>query len=222
MPVLWAVLEVRRSGFYPDLHRQPTRVIDVTERAWVARVKAMADDTRGSDGRRRMAQPLQAEGFAVGRAQARRLMHQAGVAVPRPKRRGPVTTDSRHGYAVAPHLLARQCDVAKPAQGWGGDLSYGWTAAGWLSVSTLLDLYARQVVGWAMRRRCETPLVQATLQRARGRRHPSAGLLHHADRGSQYASDAYQDLLADHGMVCSMSGRGECLDNAGAERCFGS
>ena len=222
MTVLCAVLEVSRSGFYTYRHRQKTRVIDVTERALMARVKAIADDTRDSYGSRRMAKQLQAEGFAVGRAKARRLMHQAGVAVQRPKRRGPVTTDSRHGYAVAPNLLARQFDVAQPDQVWVGDISYVWTAEGWLYVSTLLDLYSRKVVGWAMSSRCDTPLVQDTLQMALGRRHPAAGLLHHSDRGSQYASYAYQDLLGAHGIVCSMSGKGECLDKAVAERFFGS
>ena len=211
-----------RSGFYTSLHRQTTSVIDVTESALVARVKAIADDTRSSYGSRRMAKHLQDEGFAVGRAQARRLMHRAGVVVQRPTRRGPVTPDSGHGYAVAPTLLARQFDVAKPDQVWGGDISYVWTAEGWWSVSTLLDLYSRKVVGWAMSSRCDTTLVQDTLQMALGRRHPAAGRLHHADRGSQYASDAYQDLLVAHGIVCSMSGKGECLDNAGAERFFGS
>ena len=222
MTVRCEVLEVSRSGFYPYLHRQKTPVIDVTERALVARVKAMADDTRNRYGSRRRAQQLQAEGCTVGRAKARRLMHQAGVVVQRPKRRGPVTTDRRHGYAVAPNLLARQFDVAQPDQGWVGDISYVWTAAGLLYVSTLLDLYSRKVVGWAMRSRCDTSLVQDTLQMALGRRHPTAGLLHHSDRGSQYASEAYHDLLGAHGIVCSMSGKGECLDNAVAERFCGS
>ena len=149
-------------------------------------------------------------------------MHQAGVVVQRPKRRGPITTDSRHGYAVAPNLLARQFDVAKPDEVWVGDISYVWTAEGWLYVSTLLDLYSRKVVAWAMSSRIDTTLVQDTLRMALGRRQPSAGLLHHSDRGSQYASHAYQDMLADHGIVCSMSSRGECLDNAVAERFFGS
>ena len=169
-----------------------------------------------------MAKQLQDEGFAVGRAKARRLMNQAGVVVQRPKRRGPVTTDSRHGYAVAPNLLTRQFDVAKPDQVWVGDISYGWTAEGWWSVSTLLDLYSRTVVGWAMSSRIDTTWVQDTLRMALGRRHPSAGLLHHSDRGSQYARHAYQDRLGDHGIVCSMSRKGECLDNAVAERFFGS
>jgi putative transposase len=176
---------VSRSGFSPSLHRQTTSGIAVTESAWGARVKAMADDPRSRYGRRRMAKHLQDEGCAVGRAQARRLMHRAGGGVQRPKRRGPVTTDSRHGDAVAPNLRARQCDGAQPDPVWGGDISDGWTAEGWWYVSTLLDLYARKVVGWAMRSRCETTLVQDTFQRALGRRHPAAGLRHHAERGSQ-------------------------------------
>ncbi len=149
-------------------------------------------------------------------------MQQAGVVVQRPKRHSPVTTDSRHSYAVAPNLLARQFDVAQPDQVWVGDISYVWTAEGWLYVSTLLDLYSRKVVGWAMSRHIDTALVQDTLRMALGRRRPAAGLLHHSDRGSQYASHAYQKMLTDHGIVCSMSHKGECLDNAVAERFFGS
>jgi transposase InsO family protein len=97
-----------------------------------------------------------------------------------------------------------------------------WTAAGWLYVAVLLDLYARKVVGWAMSSRIDTSLVQDALEMALWRRQPSAGLLHHSDRGSQYASHAYQDMLAEHGIVCSRSAKGECLDNAVAERFFGS
>ena len=216
------MLEVSRSGFYAYLPRHARAEIDAEAVVLLARVKAIAADTRHSYGSRRMAKQLQDEGFAVGRAKARRLMNQAGVVVQRPKRRGPVTTDSRHGYAVAPNLLARQFDVAKPDQVWVGDISYVWTAEGWLYVSTLLDLYSRKVVGWAMSSRIDTTLVQDTLRMALGRRHPSAGLLHHSDRGSQYASHAYQDMLVDHGIVCSMSRKGECLDNAVAERFFGS
>jgi putative transposase len=169
-----------------------------------------------------MAKQLQDEGFAVGRAKARRLMNQAGVAVQRPKRRGPVTTDSRHGYEVAPNLLARQFDVAKPDQVWVGDISYVWTGEGWLYVSTLLDLYSRKVVGWAMSRRIDTTVVQDAWRMALGRRHPSAGLMPPSERGSQDASHADQDILADHGIVCRLSGTGEGLDHAVAERCFGS
>jgi transposase InsO family protein len=112
-------------------------------------------------------------------------MRQAGVVVQRPKQHGPVTTDSRHGYAVAPNLLERQFDMARPDQVWVGDISYVWTAEGWLYVATLLDLYSRQVVGWAMSSRIDTRLVEDTWRMALGRRQPAVGLLHHSDRGSQ-------------------------------------
>jgi transposase InsO family protein len=169
-----------------------------------------------------MAKQLQEEGFAVGRMKARRLMKEAGVAVRRPRSRGPVTTKSRHGYGVADNVLARQFDAATPDQAWAGDSTYIWTAEGWLYVSVLLDLYSRKVVGWAMRSQIDTALVEQALQRALGRRRPAAGLVHHADRGSQYASHAYRNMLEDGGLLCSMRSPGDCLDNAVAERFFGS
>jgi transposase InsO family protein len=215
-------LEVSRSGFYDYQWRQAHPNIDAEEVALIARIKEMAAATRSSYGSRRMAKALQDEGFAVGRVKVRRLMNEAGVKVERGKRRAPVTTDSRHGYEVAPNLLARHFDVDEPDQAWVGDITYVWTAEGWLYVSTLLDLYSRKIVGWAMNSRIDTTLVKDALQMALGRRHPSAGLIHHSDRGSQYASHAYRDLLKEHGIECSMSGKGECLDNAVAERFFGS
>ena len=220
--VLCEVLDVSRSGFYEYLLRHTKASVDAEEVALFARVKAIAAETRHSYGSRRMAKQLQDEGFHVGRAKARRLMHKTGVAVPRPRRRGPMTTDSRHGDEVAPNLLARQFDVTAPDHVWAGDLTDIWTAEGWLYLSVLVDVYSRQVVGWAMTHQMDTTLVQDALQMALGRRSPSAGLMHHSDRGSQYASHAYQAMLADHGIVCSMSEKGECLDNAVAERFFGS
>ena len=216
------MLEVSRSGFYGYLSRQSKPVIKVEDVTLLARVQAIAVKTRYCYGSRRMAKALQAEGFKVGRAKAKRLMKEAGVSVKRTKRRGPVTTDSRHGYNIAPNLLARQFDVDKPDQAWVGDMTYIWTSEGWLYLSTLLDLYSRKVVGWAMSSRIDTQLAKDALQMALGRRSPSVGLIHHTDRGSQYASHAYQGMLHQHGMVCSMSGKGDCLDNAVAERLFGS
>jgi putative transposase len=220
--VLCEVLDVSRSGFYAYLPRHAKRSIDAEEVAFFTRVKAIAAETRHSYGSRRMAKQLQEEGFHVGRAKARRLMHKAGVAVQRPRRRGPMTTDSRHSYEVAPNLLARQFDVTAPDHVWAGDITYIWTAEGWLYLSVLVDLYSRKVVGWAMNQHMDTTLVQDALQMALGRRAPATGLMHHSDRGSQYASHVYQAMLADHGIVCSMSEKGECLDNAVAERFFGS
>jgi putative transposase len=141
-----------------------------------------------------MATQLQDEGFNGGRAQARRLMRKAGVAVQRPRRRGPMTTDSRHGYEVAPNLLARQFDVTAPDHVGAGDITAIWTAEGWLYLSVLVDWYSRTVVGWAMSHHRETTVVQDAWRMALGRRSPSAGFRHHSDRGSQYASHAYQAL----------------------------
>ena len=220
--MLCEVLEVSRSGFYAYQQRAHRGVVDHERLHLVTQVQAIAVSTRYSYGSRRMAKALQDEGFSVGRCKARGLMKEAGVTVKRPKKRGPVTTDSRHGLGVAPNVLARQFDVAEPDQAWAGDITYIWTAEGWLYLSVLLDLYSRRVVGWAMSEQINTGLAQDALEMALGRRQPKPGLLHHTDRGSQYASHAYQGLLARHDIVCSMSGKGECLDNAVAERFFGS
>ena len=220
--VLCEVLDVSRSGFYEYLPRHAKASVDAEEVALLTRVKAIAAETRHSYGSRRMAKQLQDEGFNVGRAKARRLMNKTGVAVQRPRRRGPMTTDSRHGYEVAPNLLARQFDVTAPDHVWAGDITYIWTAEGWLYLSVLVDLYSRKVVGWAMSHHMDVTLVAAALRMALGRRSPAAGLMHHSDRGSQYACHAYRGLLAANGVQCSMSRKGDCLDNAVAERFFGS
>jgi len=219
--VLCGVFAVSRSGFYAYLHRQAAAPIDREEVELVARVQAIAAQTGQSYGSRRMAKQRQAEGFKVGRCKARRLMREAEVVVRRPMHRRPLTTNSRHGYGIAPNLLARQFDVEKPDQAWVGDITYVWTAEGWLYVSVLLDLYSRKVVGWAMSAHIDADLVQAALRMAVGRRQPAPGLLHHTDRGSQYAGQAYQGRLAAQGIRCSMSRKGACVDNAVAERFFG-
>ena len=168
-----------------------------------------------------MSTPLQAEGEEGGRFTARRFMPQAGVSVAGRRRRGPQPTDSRHGERGAPHLLARHCDVTAPNVAWCGDVTDIWPEEGWRYTSVRLDLYARQVVGGAMREPLETPWVRGALERALGRRQPEAGLMHQSDRGSQYASHVSRELLADRGIVCRMSGKGDCLDKAVAERFFG-
>lgn len=220
--IMCEVMQVSRSGFDAYVQRQASAGIGAEEGALLARVQAIAAETRHSYGSRRMAKQLQADGFSVGRYKAKRLMRQAKVIVQRSKQRSPVTTDSRHGYTVAPNLLARQFAVENPDQVWVGDITYVWTAEGWLYLAVLLDLYSRKVVGWAMSHHVDAALVRAALQMALGRRQPAEGLIHHSDRGSQYACDAYQALLAKHGIHCSMSRKGDCLDNAVAERFFGS
>jgi len=149
-------------------------------------------------------------------------MKQAGVSVAGCCRRRPQTTDSRHRDAVAPNLLERHFDVGAPNGAWCGDITSIWTEEGWLYTAVLLDLYSRKVVGWAMSDHVDTQLVRDALEMALGRRQPGAGLIHPSDRGAQYARHAYRSMLAEHGMACSMSGKGEGLDNAVAERFFGS
>jgi transposase InsO family protein len=149
------VLQVSRSGFYAYVHRPAAICVGADEVVLVARVKAIAAETRYSYGSRRMAKQLRDDGFAVGRYKARPLMRQAKVTVQRSKKCHPVTTDSRHGYMVAPNLIARQFAVEQPDQVWVGDITYVWTAEGWLYLAVLLDLYARKVVGWAMSHRVD-------------------------------------------------------------------
>jgi putative transposase len=221
MAVWCEVLDVSRRGFYADAHRQAAPYRDHEAAALLARVSAIHPETRQSDGSRRMAQPLQADGFPVGRDNARRLRQAAGVAV-RHRQRCPVTTDRRHGSAVAPNLLARQFDVAPSNTVWAGDITDLWTAEGWFYWAAGLDLPSRKVVGWAMRSRIDAALVQEALRMALGRRGPAPGLRQPSDRGRQSACGADQELLAAHGIRCRMSCTGDGLDHAVVERFFGS
>jgi len=219
--VLCEVLGVGRSGLYDYLKRQAAPALSLDEIALLERMKTIFEKTHHSYGSRRLAKHLQDEVYAVGRFKVRRLMKQAGVSV-EGRRRRPQTTESRHGYGVAPNLLERNFDVMAPNVAWCGDITYIWTAEGWLYTAVLVDLYSRKVVGWSMSDHVDTQLVADALEMALGRRQPDADLIHHSDRGSQYASHAYRELLANHGIACSMSGKGDCLDNAVAERFFGS
>jgi transposase InsO family protein len=220
--VLCDVLGVRRSGFYDYQKRQAAPALSGEEIDLLARLKALSEKTHHRYGSRRMTEQLQDEGYDVGRFKVRRWMQQAGVSVEGRRRRGPKTAERRHGYGVAPNLWARHFDVTAPNVAWCGDVTYIWTEEGWRYTSVLLDLYSRKVVGWAMSDHGDTQLGTGALEMALGRRQPAAGLMHHSDRGSQYASHAYREMLAAHGMACSMSGKGDCLDNAVAERFFGS
>jgi putative transposase len=215
-------MEVSRSGYYDYLRRQAKGVVkDRRERTLMYRVKAIHKESGGSYGSRRMAKQLQSEGHTVGRYQARSLMRQAGVAIQR-KKRFKATTDSRHRYPVAPNLLDRQFVATAPDRVWAADISYLWTDEGWLYLAVVIDLYSRRVVGWSLADHLRVDLVKDALTMALWRRQPKAGLIHHSDRGSQYACHEYQALLAKHGICCRMSRRGEGWDNAVVERFFGS
>jgi putative transposase len=133
-----------------------------------------------------------------------------------------VTTDSKHSFPVAENLLAREFSSAGPNQVWASDITYIWTQEGWLYLAAVIDLHSRMVVGWSMNERLDRSLVLDALSMAVGRRKPKPGLIHHSDRGSQYASSDYQKALVTQGMLCSMSRKGDCWDNAVAESFFSS
>lgn len=146
-------------------------------------------------------------------------MRKLGLAV-KTKRRFRLTTDSKHHYKIAGNILNRQFDVSAPNQVWGADISYLWTQQGWLYLAIVIDLFSRHVVGWALEPDLSTDLALQALTKAFWARKPDKGLIHHSDRGSQYASDAYQQTLEQFGMACSMSRKANCWDNAVVERFF--
>jgi putative transposase len=218
--LLCRTLNVTRSGFYAWRGRGPSPRALASERLRM-RIREIHQRSRRTYGSPRIHAELQAEGFTAGRNQVAREMQRLGLFGRRPKRFRK-TTDSNHTKPVAENLLARNFRVDKPNQAWVTDITYIWTLEGWLFLAIVIDLYARRVVGWAMESHMRTQLVLEALEMALGRRVPSSGLMHHSDRGSQYASADYRALLDREGIVCSMSGRGACWDNAVAESFFGT
>jgi len=218
--LLCQVMEVSRSGFY-DFMKRLQRPKDPQEQRLIVKVRAIHKANDEAYGSRRMSQALRADGENVGRCQAGTLMKKANVEV-KQKKRFRVTTDSKHNYPVAPNLLDRQFDIETPNTAWGGDITYLWTDEGWLYLAVIIDLFSRRVVGWSLSSRMKVDLVRDALLMAIWRRKPGRGLIHHSDRGSQYACHEYQDILEDHGIIPSMSRKGDCWDNAVIERFFRS
>jgi transposase InsO family protein len=213
-------MRVSRSSYYQYLKQQQTPN-GSQQRKLEALVKSIHKASKESYGSRRISEALQGHGYPVGRYQARSLMRKLNL-VAKSNKRFKVTTDSNHNHPVAPNLLNRQFQVDRPDTVWASDITYLWTHQGWLYVAVVLDLFSRKVVGWSIDRRMTSELVKKALNMAVMYRQPSKGLLHHSDRGSQYASHAYQEELRKHGMVCSMSRKGNCWDNAVVERFFRS
>lgn len=215
------VLAVSASGFYAAQRRAPSAraVRDQYLRLQVRTAHERSDRTYGAP---RVHRELRAQGHRVARKRVARLMREDGLLVHRRRRRVVRTTDSAHAQPVAPNLLERRFDVngVRLDQVWVSDLTYVPTREGWLYLAIVLDLASRRVVGWAMRETLEGDLATSALRMALTARRPAPGLLHHSDRGSQYASDAYRALLAEHRCVVSMSRRGDCWDNAVAESFF--
>jgi putative transposase len=193
----------------------------LTDAQLLALIEAIDAEFKGAYGSPRMVRELHHRGFPAGKERVERLMRDNGIKA-RHKRRFKATTDSRHTLPVAPNLLERNFQTAAPNQVWTADLTYIWTDEGWLYLAIVLDLFNREVVGWPIKPNMTSDIVIDALSMACFRRKPAAGLIHHSDRGSQYASHAFQAQLKEYGMVCSMSGKGNCWDNAPTESFFNS
>jgi transposase InsO family protein len=216
--LLCDVLGVSRSGFYASQTRSMStrKQDDQTLAVHVAAAHAASQKRYGSP---RVHQELRAQGHDIGRHRVARLMRAQGLRARR-KRRCQKTTDSNHGLPVAPNVLDREFTVETPNTAWVSDITYLWTREGWLYLAVILDLFSRRVVGWALSEQIDRRLALDALGMALRNRRPDRGLLCHSDRGSQYASDDFQSCLVAHGIVCSMSRKGNCWDNAVAESFF--
>ncbi len=215
------VLEVSPSGYYAWLKRPPSWHALIDE-VLMAHVRIAHHESGKTYGAPRVQRELWAEGLPVSTKRVARLMRSDGLVARQPKRRRVSTTNSNHDDPIAPNLLARQFDVNGVGVNriWLSDITYIPTREGWLYLATVLDLGSRRCVGWAMRDTMEVELALSALRMARAARHPAAGLIHHSDRGSQYAAGEYRAELTAHGMIASMSGKGDCYDNAVAESFF--
>ncbi len=210
------VLEVSPSGYYGFVKR---RGDSLRQADLIARIREVHRRSRFTYGSRRIMHQLRHEGFTIGRYRVRRLMKLAGIIVKK-RRKYKVTTRSAHRYPVSPNLVSQNFLAGKPNTVWASDITYIKTMEGWLYLAVVMDLYSRKVVGWSLARNMVVEMVKNALIMAIGRRKPEPGLIHHSDRGIQYACDAYRGLLRSNGIVSSMSRSGNCLDNAVAERFF--
>ena len=212
------VMDVSRRGLRafrnrPASHRQRSDLVTL------AHIKEQSRLSLGSYGRPRMTEELKEIGLKVGHRRVGRLMRQNGISVVR-TRKHKVTTDSNHKFNIAPNLLDWNFAADGPNQKWAGDITYIWTREGWLYLAVILDLYSRRVIGWAVSNRMKRDLAIRALKMAIAFRSPPKGCIHHTDRGSQYCSHDYQKILRQHRFRASMSGKGNCYDNAAVETFF--
>jgi putative transposase len=214
------VLEVSVSGYYAWSKRPPSRHAR-SDAQLAEQVKTVFQANRRVYGSPRVHAELQDQGITCARKRVARLMREQELFAQRPRHRT-ITTTSKPGAQVAPHLLQRDFSAEQPNTRWVADTTSIWTAEGWLYLAVVLDLFSRMVVGWSMAATQDATLVIQALQMAITRRRPPAGLLHHSDRGSTYTRESYQALLGQEGMVVSMSRTADCYDNAAMESFFHS
>ena len=221
-PVSWLceTLDVSRSGFHAWLQRGPS-ARETADENLTAKIRSSFVNSARTYGARRVWRDVLAEGFSCGLHRVERLMRMNALRA-RPRRRGLPKDSGPRSPAVAPNLLDRQFVAERPNQKWTADFTYIWTAEGWLYVAAVIDLFSRRVVGWLMKAEMTAQLVADALMMAIWRRGKPDALLHHSDRGSQYASEQFQGLMADNGVECSMSRSGNVWDNAAMESFFSS
>ena len=215
------LLEVSRSGFYAWLSRDES-ARSLEDRALTTRIKAIYKESRCTYGAPRIHAALKNADVRCGLNRVARLMDLAGLRAHVRRRRWVKTTDSNHSYAIAPNLLQDRRLPEAIDRVWVADITYISTDEGWLYLATVMDLCSRKIVGWSMQDNMKTGLTLAALTMALEHRDPSVGLIHHSDRGSQYAAHDYKDVLNKHGVRASMSRKGNCYDNAAQESFFHS
>ena len=215
---LCKVMDVSARGLRAFRSRPASRRLR-SDLVTLAHIKEQSRLSLGSYGRPRMTEELKEIGLNVGHRRVGRLMRQNGISVVR-TRKHKVTTDSNHKFNISPNLLDRNFSAGQPNQKWAGDITYIWTREGWLYLAVILDLHSRRVIGWAVSNRMKRDLAIRALRMAIAFRAPPKGCIHHTDRGSQYCSHDYQKILRQHGFRTSMSGKGNCYDNAAVETLF--
>ena len=211
-------LEVSPSGYYAWINRPECRR-NREDMRLVLEIKAVHRENRGTYGSPRIHAELKDRQLRHGKKRVARLMRENSIRA-KQKKKFKATTDSKHCHPVSPNLLQRNFEADMPDRKWLADITYIPTREGWLYLAAILDLHSKIIVGWSMARRMTKRLVLEALEMAVGRRHPGSGLVHHTDRGSQYACADYQRALRSHGMICSMSRKGDCWDNAPMESWF--
>lgn len=214
------VLGVSRSGYYAWLKRPESSRKSRNEEL-LKEIRKVYKASRGTYGSPRITKALEKKSITCGRNRVARLMRENGIAA-KTKKKYKATTNSKHNYPVAENLVNQNFTVSKPNQVWVADITYIPTGEGWLYLATIEDLFQRKIVGWSMDSTMTSQLVVNALRQAVWRYRPSAGLIHHSDRGSQYASHKYQQALKDYGIIASMSRKGNCYDNACMESFFGT
>lgn len=221
MRELCRVLKVSTSGYYEWYSRKPSQREQANKQLLKA-IRRVHQESRETYGSPRIHAELKREGHSFGKHRIARLMKRHGIVGKAPKRKRPRTTQREAGAVAAPNLLAQDFTASRPNEKWLADISYIDTDEGWLYLAAVLDLYARPIVGWSMADHLRSELVEDALLMALGWRFPLDHLTHHSDRGSQYTSQLVRDLLDKHHIQVSMSGVGNCYDNAPMESFFGT